>query len=254
MASFTMLMLVASPAGAMARPRPHVSIALPAVIEAGSPFVAQWKASSIPSGAQVVVQTPVGTAHVWKPVAPRLDGQHGTSMLPAYSKLGIYRLRLAVIYRGKTIAEQEQHAHVFATVPLEDLVPSATSRVYSTPSAAFPYILEPVVYVPDNGREGQETGVISDQHSECDSVHIDFVGRKADAGSTTVTATIVQQAAEPVSSTMPLTEPGTVEAHLALGQSWALNLGTTVTPGEAFTVAFLNGSAHCDGLSAFTTG
>ena len=90
--------------------------------------------------------------------------------------------------------------------------------------------------------------MIKDERSSCDRIRLEFDGEavtRQEPGQ--LTATIVQQAAEPASATTPATVVGVIETPVALGQSWAVNLGLGGVPGQLVVGyrVYLNGSAHC---------
>jgi hypothetical protein len=195
----------------------------------------------------VLVQKPVGTANVWKPLTGALAGNHGTTTIPGYAVLGIYRIRIAAVFRGHVLAFQEQQVHVFGTIPLGPLLraqnfPGAlSSGVHSTPTAAFPYVM--TFTFGDPGR----SDIISDEKSACNAVRLEFVGdEETQRNGAQLTMSIVQERAEPVATTVGQETIGVVEAHVPPGQSWAVNLSSSGYQSGFSRYVYVNGSAHCD--------
>lgn len=256
----TVLAFLGCVSTADAKARPRVSLTIPEEISTGNSFTGQWRSSHVPRGARLYIQKPVGTGSVWKSVTHALTGTAGSATVPAYSSLGVYRLRIAVIQRGKVLASQEQRPKVFATVPLSSLLGNLPVSTVSVPAAAFPYVLRGSVSVSMDG-EGSHAGVISDSHSSCDVVRLEFVAQAfeplspAEQKLGTASASIVQQSAEPAAVSAPVEDVGAVETHVALRQSWAVNIKLSDFGSDiVYGIVFVNGSAHCDSTEKLNYG
>ena len=261
----TVAFAVGTPTLAAARARPHVSLSIPSSVEAGAPISAQWTAMHVPRDASMIIEKPVGTGKVWKPLAPALRGRSGTLMLPAYASFGVYQLRIAVIKSRKVLAQQERRVRVFAEIPFSNLLENTSlGGLHATPTAAFPYTL-PLQVSVGSRNEGSRTDLISDEHSNCDLIRVDFSSDPlpvsefgGEPGQTPqdgrVTVTVVQESAEPISSTpVPTDRVGSLEAHVALGQSWAVNATVSNVRTDALELYF-NGQAHCYSSRRFMNG
>ncbi len=248
----TAAVVSASAVPALAASRPRVSLSVSSSAEAGAPISAQWTATHVPRGSRVLVERPVGTARVWKPLLSPLGGSHGSLTIPAYRSFGVYPLRIAVIRDRKVLAQRERQVRIFAQIPFSTLLEAPLTGLDATQTATFAYVLPQAL--PFDGPQGEasETDIISDEHSRCDAIHVEFAGEalvpdRGEPDGGRVTVTIVQETAEPVSSTAPTDRVGSVEAHVALGQSWAVNLSVSEPPNAQLPSlsVYFNGEAHC---------
>jgi hypothetical protein len=236
--------MIASPAAAHARA--SVKMTLPSSADQGQAAPLTWRAKALPHGARVVLQRRMGTANVWKTIKT-LHGSAGSTKAPALN-LGAYRLRVAAVGPHRKVYAQQQRAlKVFGSVPLGTLVARfGQTGTNVTPTRTFPYVYK----VGDLACCGglSDTGfAVSAPGNPCRSVHLEITSDGAsytEGPPDTATVTLVQQSADPM-TTAPITptDIGTLDAALAVGQSWALK--ASMVAGHGYVRLYLNGSASC---------
>jgi len=245
------------PGGASARPRPVVSLSFASANE-GEKIPFTWSARHL-GGAQLVLQRPVGTAHVWKTVG-RTDVRRGTAYMAAGLHLGQYRYRMAAIWRGWVVAQQVATASVFGQVPFSTLLRNSyldgghlENGSYATSTTSFPY-----VGYAYPGEEGRQSTLVSDNHNHCSAVHVGFVlGESPGEGYihpnlVFATTSLVQQSRDPVATEVPLNGLGSLDAELIPGQTWSLVAASTNREAHENTGSiYFNGYAICDSAEPF---
>jgi hypothetical protein len=238
-----------APTGALAKPRPVVSLAFTNA-SAGAPISFSWSARRLGHGTHLALQRPVGTARVWKNVM-RLNGRSGSGQLPG-QPLGTYRYRVAALRGRWVLAQQVASVSVFGQVPFSVLFrESSNGGVYATPSTSFPYVRYALL-----GTEESFTA-FSVSKNHCSAVHIGFVPGEyvwstvemPRYTASTGTITVTQQSRDPVSSTVPFNGTGSVDVELVPGQTWSV---LASDHGEAnFLHIYYNGYAICDSAEPF---
>ena len=230
---------------------PKLALTLPSQATAGEASRVAFNASGLPSSARLVLQRREGTARVWKTVASLGHSRKGASEIPPLS-LGVYSMRLAALdRRSQPIAQHVGTLSVFGVVPFSRLLEGAhitsgvgigESGTYTTMSSTFEYF---IIYEYDGNLTSEANQfAFSVSHNPCRSIHLEFVGRREEGRNPTLTAELIQAAADPiVSAPTPIENVGTLDGSVAVGKSWGLRFeGTPLEPARVF----MNGSASCD--------
>jgi hypothetical protein len=246
----TLAALGAGAGSALARTR--VSFTLPGVVNAAVPVSFSYTNSGVRGRSRVVLQRQEGTAHVWRIVEGLRRG--GGSATLGGLPLGHYLTRVAVLdARGRVLAQQQRRLAVFGDVSFSTLFSGGgggQAGVYTTPTGTFPYVLSRY-----DGAVDYTAFTVT--QNPCRSVHLTFVeGTDSvdDPSQQHGTATVVQQSADPVSTTEPGNSPGAVDAALTPGQSWALNVSQAQNEPTSFLFTwYINGSANCDSTALQTS-
>jgi hypothetical protein len=262
---FVVVGLLICASSALAKPSPGVSWTPARGVTEGSVIPFSWSSRHLGKTDRLVVQRPVGTAHVWKTML-KLSKRKGSSDLPGQA-LGQYRYRLAALRGHRVLAEQVATIAVFGQVPLSVLfrhsnsLPGATSPgasldsgVYATSATSFPYVGNAAI-----GEDPPTTTIFSVQHNHCVAVHIDFVlGETPGEGysypaSVYGIVSLVQQSRDPVASEVPLNGLGSVSAELIPGQTWSLLTTNADRNGiPAGPTVYFNGYATCDSTESLS--
>jgi hypothetical protein len=226
-----------APATASARPR--VALAISSAVNAGSPTSFTWTAQRV-RGSLLAVQRAEGTAAAWRTVIRLGAGSSGSGVLPALP-IGRYHLRLVeVAAHSRVLAAQVKTIEAFGNVSFAALF-HEQGGVYATPLGTFPYALWHY-----NGEVNYTVMTVAS--NTCRSVHVEFIPGGSDdpaeeLASQHGTLSVVQQSADPVSSTVPGDSKGTVDTQVIPGQSWAINVAQV--DGNLLFTWFINGSAEC---------
>jgi hypothetical protein len=234
---------------ATAGPRPSVKFSFPASATAGARIPFTWQAGKVPAGARVVLQRKVGTARVWKTVLS-LSGHSGSANAPALP-LGAYQLKIAVVAkRGRIVGQRSRTLHVFGLVPLGTLVKGLSvwgSGTHTTANYTFNYV------AAWGGSGSIPMFTVAGTQNTCRSVHLDFDSNGEARTADTAAVSVVQQAADP-----QLSEPasagvatGSLDAKVAPGQSWAVNVLHPSGTGTNLVV-YVNGVASCFSAEPWT--
>jgi hypothetical protein len=180
----------------------------------------------------------------------QLPTDSGSGELPGM-RLGRYRLRLADLAvvrtpfnrrgRVRVVAQRFAGIGVFGQVPFSALL-GYQEHSLNTPSYSFRYVKD---YVP--GYPGHPSELFAVSNNYCLTAHVAFVEWLDDTENTQVTVTLVQEAREPVSATLPVNDIGTIDAELTPGQSWGVNASSAPATGSVY----LNGYAVCDSTEPF---
>jgi hypothetical protein len=237
--------------------KPSVSFTLQGSGTAGTATPFSYTARGRIHGDRLVVQRQVGTAQVWRTVR-ELTGRSGSSALPALP-LGNYRVRIVDINKQNLLlAQVQQTLHVFGIVPFSTLFSSVPFNccsfapgTYSTPTKTFDYFFHSEY---DGDLQGtQDELIFTVMHNACRSIHFDFVPGKPDfpnpPGPMTITLTLVQASADPVSASATTDSFGALDGQLTPGQSWGLR--DSANPVKAAPL-YINGSASCDSTTHFS--
>lgn len=226
-----------APAAASARPR--VAFAISSAVTAGASTTFTWTAQRV-KGSLLAVQRTEGTAAAWRTVVRLGAGSSGSGVLPALP-IGRYRLRLVELAgHSRVLATQVRAIEAFGNVSFAALF-HEQGGIYTTPQGTFPYAL---------WRSGTERTIITVSTNTCRSVHLEFIAGDSDSNdppeeiaSQQGTFSLVQQSADPVSSTVSGDTKGTIDTQVIPGQSWAIN--ATQDDGNLLFTWFINGSAEC---------
>jgi hypothetical protein len=191
----------------------------------------------------LLVQRPVGTAHVWKTVT-RLTKNSGSGQLPGVPLGDKYRYRLAAIEGTRVLARDVQGFSIFGQVPFSTLLNEYQNKVLTLAQGTFPYT---------RYNYGDRSPIIEVNNNNCLSVHIDFVAFEYynHAAPGTETFTLVQESRDPVSVSVPYNSIGALEAELSPGQSWGLNSSHASPHQGSPTMSYLNGYAICKSTETF---
>jgi hypothetical protein len=235
-------------------PHPAVSWSLPRSANEGTSIPFSWSGRHLGRKHRLVIQQPVGTAHIWKTIM-KLGSNSGSAELPGMP-LGKYRLRIADLAGHRVLARKVAGVGVFGQVPFLTLFKTSNYEidlrppgVYTTPSASFPYASS-----FDPGAADSPNTAFTVEHNHCVAVHMDFVPSHPELDAwynpSTVSGavTVVQEASGPVSASAPYDGIGTLDAALAPGQSWSVNVSYQ---GEFQPSIYLNGYAVCDSTDSF---
>ncbi len=230
------LALALVPATAAAKPKLTLAFA-PQGADAGQPIAYTATASGVPSKTKLVVQRQMGTAKKYATVATLPRVPSGSLTLPALS-LGSYRLRIAVLRRGKTLASKSARLRVFGDVKFSTLF-NQSERTLSTPSRSFSYVIEDSSIFDETGT----TLTVDASKNFCRSVHVDWVPKNGlNDPSSTATLSVIQESRDPVSDSAQSNEFGAIDAALTPNESWGL---TYAVLGDSYMNLYINGTANC---------
>ena len=243
----SVLAVVSSASAADARTRVHVKLTVPQA-SVGMPTQITYGAQHLPRQDALFLQRQEGTGKVWRTIS-RLPHAHHTATIPALP-IGVYSVRLAAIARHhRAVAQQRRALDVFGQVPFTTLFPGGAGAgddlgpgTAQTATTTFPY-----AFAYYNG-EVNFTALTIGSRNPCRSVTMQFLPfdpNSTDAEISQGTATLVQQSADPVSTTVQANNIGTITASLIPGQSWGLNVAQGGDGQYLFTWD-INGSANCD--------
>lgn len=235
---FMLLVLAGLAPAASAKPRVALTFP-PNGADAGARIAFSYTAAAVPSNSRVVLQRQMGTAKVFRTVLNLRAATTTPGNAPALD-LGRYRFRIAVLQRrrGRTrvLAEQRRLVSVYGLVPIGRLVATG-GGTFTTPSRTFQYARK-----TDFVNQPETVLQVSASNS-CRFVHIDWVASRGyNSNAATGTMTIVQEIADPVSSSAPRDEVSAVEAPVAPGKSWSLRASNSSMEGLEF---YVNGTASC---------
>lgn len=225
---------------AQAKGKPSVSLTFAGGTREGASVSFTWASKHIGKRVELVIQRPVGTAHVWRSVK-RLTTRTGSDTLPP-AALGRYRYRLAAIRGHKVVAKQAAWVSVYGQVPFSKLFNRSTD-VHVTPTASFPFVWESIIVKSSHP-------TLEDKQNRCLAVHVDFVTQ---SHSDDIVVSVVQETRDPVSAAAPADTISSVEAQLTPGQTWAINAyasSDSHVNDSPWANLFLNGYAICDSLEA----
>jgi len=122
---------------------------------------------------------------------------------------------------------------------------------YVTPTATFTYVMT-------LGWNDGLTAAVASDRNDCRSIHISFVaGTDQNGGSslpsyppgTGGTLTLVQEAADPIAVATAPDGVESLDAELAVGQSWAIRFAynqNAPSDAQSYLVAYINGYGICD--------
>jgi hypothetical protein len=194
----------AGPAAAAVKPKITFTMAGSATAGTGT-FKYSFTDAHIPKGGKLLLQHLVGTAHVWSTLAT-LHGKSGHAAVRP-SGMGLYTFRLVVVDKhGKGLVAIKRNAKAYADIPLSQLCVSAAadndwagcaagegSSVVGT--TQFPWVL-------NMGVDTTPMTIFTLRHTTCRSMHLVMgVGNEQNPGSFSITASVIQQTADPVTTT-----------------------------------------------------
>jgi hypothetical protein len=232
------LALAAAVSAPVASAKPRVSLTLPSTSNAGVSTPFSYATRGLAAASRVVLQRQQGTGRIWRTAVKLKRTKAGSASLRGLP-LGRYQLRIAVLgSRNKVLAQRRRQLSVFGDVSFSKLF-SSTGGVYTTPTGTFPYAMG--FYASDTA--------FTVTTNPCRSVHIVFVagppgaGEDAQVATQTAIATLVQQSADPRSTTAAGNSVGTLDARIVPGQSWGLRLAQQ--GGTLLFRWYVNGMASC---------
>jgi hypothetical protein len=225
----------------VAAARPRVSVSLPGSTNAATSIPFSYSASGIGRGERVVLQRPEGTGHVWRTVLTLHSGTRSAT-LPGLA-IGRYQLRIATLaHFGHLLAQQPRRVMVFGNVAFASLFGIAHTGVVTVPTGTFPYALHLYDGLVDYTAFSVGTA------NPCRSVSLQYVPYIDPVASQNQgTGSIVQQSADPVTTTVPTDTVSMLNADLVPGQSWAFNVSQ---PDGGLIDWYINGTANCDSTTA----
>jgi hypothetical protein len=226
-----------------AAPKAKVSLALPSMANEGAAISFSWTGRHLGPNHRLVLQKPVGTAHVWKSIM-RLNSNSGSAEMSGLP-LGTYRLRIADLIGRRVIAQQVGTLPVYGQVPFSTLFNDHQSKVQTTPQYTFPWVV--------SHYDGDGPTAFQVSNNNCLSVHIGFVSMEYyNHGATgTETLTLVQESKEPVSTSVAYNAIGSLDAELVVGQSWAVSQSHLSEHQGSPTMTYINGYAICKSAEPF---
>src|SRR5579863_6756690 len=183
-----------------------------------------------------------------------MTGTSGNAGLTSPQQIGQnYAFRVAVLDGSTLLATSAvSDVNVFGRVPFSTLTaPSywVNPGTYNGPTFTFPFEFQ-----SGGGTTSAPKTVLSvaTADNDCTIVHVDYVvgplpGVSGDPNATE-TVSVIQQSANPVSSTTPVAQQSSVDATVIPGQSWAVNAASAV----GWNV-YLNGYAICDSTQPIIT-
>lgn len=224
-------------------PKAKVSLTLPSMSNEGAPIPFSWTGKHLRRNHRLVVQKPVGTAHVWKSIM-RLNSNSGSAELGGLP-LGTYRLRIADLIGRRVLAQQVGTLSVYGQVPFSTLFNDHQNKVQATPQYTFPWVV--------SHYDGDGPTAFQVSNNNCLSVHIGFVSRDYynhdETG--TETLTLIQESKDPVSTSVAYNAIGSLDAELVVGQSWAVNQSHVSEQQGNPTITYMNGYAICKSTEPF---
>lgn len=232
----------------LASARTTVSLNIPATTDAATATHFTYATHGVPAPDRVVLQRQEGTARTWRTVVGLHRSRAASGTLPALP-LGRYRVRIAIVTpRRRVLAERQKTLQVFGDVPFSKLFATSDrglgSGVYATAGSTFPFVMG----FYDGAVNFTAFTVAS---NPCRSVHLTFVtappGQGEDLSRQQGTVTLVQQSADPITTTSTGGDVGALDATVRPSQTWAVNLAQVPGGGSDFLFTwYLNGSASCD--------
>lgn len=231
----------ASAIGSQGAGSPRVSWKVPGRAREGVPIPFSWSSRHLGKQPRLVVQRPMGTARTWRTIS-KLSSRRGTAELPPQT-IGRYRLRLAAFKGRQLLASQVVRVGVFGSVPFSVLLGDDNSGLYATPSRSFPYVDH--AQIP--GDVNAPKPVFSVKRNRCSAVHIDFVPGERPLEAEVFSpnegmVTVVQQSRDPVTTSAPYDQIGSVDAELVPGESWSMLVSYQ---GGYVPSIYFNGYAVC---------
>jgi hypothetical protein len=233
-------LLVTAP---LAQAKPVVTLSFPAQgADVDQPFTYTYTSSGVAASAQLVLQTPQGTARRWKTVDTLPHVANG-SRTGTNHNLGQFRFRIAVIAKrhGRRVlrAQQKRRLTTWGDVDFSHLF-RRDEHTHTVPSNAFSYVFS----VCCQGEEPATAMSVDSGDNHCRRVHVDWV---ADGGSGSEasqgTLSVIQETSSAISDTAAGQEVSSVDAAVVPHQSWGITVATdTVNQSMSY---YINGTANC---------
>ena len=184
----------------------------------------------------------------WRTVLGRLKGygpEFGEATLPAHKVLGTYRYRLAMILKGKVIAQKRVTIRVFDRVPLSALLAGHGSfgggGVYSFAGGRFTYMASVPI-----AATGEQT-LFTVAPNDCSAIHLEFL-----IGGSEATVKVKDQQRSPYRES-EIAKGDTVEGFeniYAADRPWSLIAEPRGESGFPSSL-YLFGWANCDSREPF---
>lgn len=220
-----------SAAAAPAAKRAIITVAAASVaIDAGTSPVLNYTVTRFRSGAKILMQRQYGTAGVWKTVG-KLTAASGSFTAPAVGQ-GEFVYRVAVKQRKRILAARTALVRAYAPVSMETFLNDSSSTT-QIGTRLFRYVLSWTGL-------SSSISVSADDHT-CRHLSLE-VGLSGGNSSSTL-VTVVQEAADPASVTVPKGEVKTLEVDLAPGAFQVTHSNSAY--------GYLNGTLSCYTPSGF---
>jgi hypothetical protein len=233
------------------RTPPSVAWSLPGVdsVNANAATSFSWTSSQVPAAYSVVLQQAEGTGKVWQTLQT-LTGSTGTGGLPAVGIGQGYPFRVAVLDNtGFAIATASTSVNAFGSVSFAVLDNDSSGNdagTYTSPTSTFTWEFR----LDEWYNQGGTIVTVPANLNDCESLSLQY---EAGAGSGdwaqdtgTQTATLVQESANPVTSTAAFNKVGTLSSQIVPDQSWSVEVQYTGSHNDDDYYAYLNGTAVCD--------
>jgi hypothetical protein len=246
MAAVTLMLAVLAPAAA-AKPRLELEWDGFRDVHVGVPINLDWSQNGttveVP-GAKFIVQEalPAGGYRTIIDNLKQTGPEFGEATLPAHKVLGKYGYRLAMVVKGKVIAQKKVTIGVFDRVPLSvlfaDQSASLGAGAYALPGGQFKYMAS----VPIASAEGQTLFTVPPD--SCSAIHLEFLMGDSKA-SIKVSDLQRGNGGFEEHEVAPGDTVGKFEDTLLIHKPWSLMakaIGETGFP----VLLYLNGWATCD--------
>jgi len=244
------------PAQAASHPRVRLSYAA-TDIETGQPVVFTYRATGLTRGDRVVFQRPVGTAGHWRSIR-KLRARSATITGPTAAQ-GLRSFRVVVLdRRGHVRATSTRRLRVYAPVALASVANTSTSTV-AVGGTVFRYLTDRAEAL-NGGDEclffrtcntGDLLTALSVEHWSCRSLALQLAVVDNTATASPVGVTVVSEAADPSSVTVPVNGVTSLTAPVR-GDAQIRYAVQPAADGDAGL--YLNGVADCYTASGSTQG
>jgi hypothetical protein len=242
MAVVALMLAVLAPAAA-ARPRPELEWDGLKNVHVGEQINLDWQqksAAEFPAAKFIVQEAlPAGGYRTIIGHLKQTGPEFGEATLPAHKVLGKYRYRLAMVLKGKVIAQKKVTIGVFDHVPLSvlfaDQSTSLGTGLYVFPGGQFRYTAS----VPITAA-GEQTLFTVPPHS-CTAIHLEFL---VGGSKPTIKLNDQQRGRIEEHEVASGDTAGKFEDDYVVGEPWSLMAEATET---GFSVLlYLDGWVNCD--------